>query len=270
MTEKKPFRVLFVSSVAVGLLSAVIRIILTATVYDREYNLYNSGTVLPTVYHVVLVVACVAAVVSALLISGKKQTLCSMRFSTFTVFTAFFTGFAMAGASLLSLFVILRERIAGASEIPALETAIAVVQLISSIYFFSLVKLKGERKNSLAIMSFFPAACAILQVMKVYFDRKVLVSSPAKSITEIAFVAIALYFLNESRIQLNIFSEKMFMAASSAAIILVLTACLPAVIFPSLLLISDSVAFSDTLVGIAIALFIMSRTFDVTFDKKKA
>ena len=87
MNETSKLRLLLAGSVGAAVISAAIRILLTLTCFDAYYGVYEHGAVLPTVYHVFLLLLlaglCVGGVLFPQSASRTKRCRCVTALSSF-------------------------------------------------------------------------------------------------------------------------------------------------------------------------------------------
>ncbi len=243
----------FAITAIASLISVIVRCVLTATVLDAEYGVYRNGELLPVFYHIILALACIAFAVVAFLKTPQRDTRYSIPNSDFTVFACFAAAFLMfLRIALLSYNIVILG--ANYSTFDILEIIFSIPAII---YFIALPINKSN--ILLAITSFSPIAWCAVSLIRVYFDNSLLMTSPNKIISQVALVFGMLYFLNESRNQLGIFSHKFFTASAFAASVMLFTSALPNLFMYDLLAIGDSDSFITYAICAVLGLYIIGR-----------
>ena len=113
----------------------------------------------------------------------------------------------------------------------------------------------------MTVASFFPTAFMAVDVINTYFDTSLLTTSPGKTMHELALLAGMVYFLSESRFQLGRTSAALFYASAPVAVVMLLTATIPELLFPAKLLIGSTDNYLLRAAEAAIGLYILSRMF---------
>ena len=264
MNEKTRLRALLAGSAAAAVISAAIRILITLTAYDSYYNVYEFGTPLPTVYHILLLVMLAGICVCAYLFAPKRDVEAPLAMSDAAVFFSILTGFMFAANALLSLLNIAR----GAS--PALLGILDIVFAVLSVLYFLGLTRKAVKPAAMAILSVAPIAWFSVTLIQIYFDNSVIHSSPAKTIAEIAMLAAMIALLGESRSHLGILGDRFHAIVSLGAPILLLTHALPAIILPGRLLTAYSDSYLHVIIEAAIAFFLWARYAGILTAAKPA
>ena len=265
--------ILPVCATVAAILSVVIRVLLSISSLDADYGVYKRGTVLPTVYHILLAVVCVAFIVppfirmilkkdaSGALIDPKKGDL--------TVFTSCVSAFLIAAVLLTKLY----DVIVGQQTLDRYGILTIVFGIPSIIFFLAILKSGIGHTPGLAFLSLFPIAFMATDLINVYFDKTLLITSPGRTLHELALLSGMLYFLNESRFLLEKSSAPLFYAFAPTAPVMMLTASVPELILPGTLLIGNSDSYILRAAEAAVALFILARLWSAakkTVDVGKA
>ena len=255
--KRKPSQItlLFIVVLVVSLLSVGIRVLLTINCLDAHYGVYRADEILPTIYHVALFIIIILAIAAALLISKRLDQPIKPSVGDFTIFASCISAFMLAASTLLSLYYILiRHRTAS-----IYDWLMIIASIPAIIFFLATIKTKLNSPAAQIFMSFFPVAwCAVL-LIRVYFDTSLLITNPHKTLHQLALLAAMVYFLNESRFLLGRTNNRLFLASSAIAPLLLLSSSLPALILPERLLIGSSDSYIDYAVECALAVFILSR-----------
>ena len=253
--KNKKLSTLLILTLAAALISTGARIAMTLLYLDADYGVYAQGTPVPTITHILTFILCLAAGGLGLFAAKDYPRPTTPNVTSLTVFTSCITAFLIAASSLLSLYNI----VVGGMAADKMTIALIIVSIPAVIYFFALTKTTVKSTPALAMMSFFPTAWFVLRLISVYFDKTLLITSPAKNFHQIALLSIALYMLCESRFILGKPLGKLFFVMISVAPILVFTSSLPAMLFSGRLMIGDSDNFIVYAVEFAMSLFILSR-----------
>ncbi len=255
--NKKALNLFFILTAALALLLSGIRIAMTLLYLEPSYGVYSTDTLLPTLSHILIFVAMLGMAIFGLTISKKYPCPTAPEIGSATTFFSCLNAFLIAAISLISIYNIV-VRHAGAEKF----SVIRIIASIPTVIFF-LVLIKPDKKNSsaLAFMSFFPIAWFADNLLESYFDTTLLITSPAKTIRELALLAAMLYLLCESRFLIERSNGRLFFIMSGIAPIIMITSSLPALILPDLLLVGSSDSFLCYAVELAFALFILARGF---------
>lgn len=244
-------------TLAGALISAGARICAVLLCLDTGYGVYERGSILPTVTHILTFAICAALAVYGFIKAKNYPRPAAPNVGSPTVFTSCVLSFLLAAQTLLSLYNIV---IAGAS--PDKFTVLKIVFSIPSVIFFlSLIKTDVKQTPALAFMSFFPTAWFAVELIEVYFDKSLLITSPAKTFHELALLSVMLYLLCESRFVLSRSDGRLFFVTSGIAPVVILTSALPSLILPDRLLIGSSDSFLICAIECAAALFILTRSW---------
>ena len=244
-------------ALAAALVSAAVRVILTLTELDVKYGVYKRGSVLPTVYHIVLALVCLAFIAVPLIKRKKLGVPEIPKVGDLTVF-----------ASCISAFLIAANIIIAAMDIITKKTAVDVISVLSIVfglgsilYFLANVKSGSRSPAAMTIASFFPTAFMAVDLINTYFDTSLLTTSPGKTMHELALLAGMVYFLSESRFHLGRTLAALFYASAPVAVVMLLTATIPELLFPSKLLIGVTDSYLMRASEAAIGLYVLARMF---------
>lgn len=278
MKEKFNFQSLtvLVASVALAVVSTVVRSVLTLTALDTTYGVYKHGNILPTVYHAVLATALVALVIFAVCKAPKRSPEYTRPQSAFTTFASCVCAFMLIANTLISAYhtiyyivenhAILAEydklKLFMTDEAPLVFSIIEICFAIPAIiYFIGLVGSQTKRTGVLALTSLSPIAWCALCLIRVYFDNSALQVSPNKIMSELAFLAAMIYFLSEARAQLGTINHKIYLASAGIAPVLLTTSAVPNILFSRELSISTTDNSMRYAICAVFALFIWARLF---------
>lgn len=257
MEKKSRAFLLPAAALAAALVSAAVRVILTLTELDVKYGVYKRGSVLPTVYHIVLALVCLAFIAVPLI---NRKTLGVPEIPKVGDLTVF--------ASCISAFLIAANIIIAAMDIITKKTAVDVISVLSIVfglgsilYFLANVKNGSRSPAAMTIASFFPTAFMAVDLINTYFDTSLLTTSPGKTMHELALLAGMVYFLSESRFHLGRTLAALFYASAPAAVVMLLTATIPELLFPSKLLIGVTDSYLMRASEAAIGLYVLARMF---------
>lgn len=253
MNETSKLRLLLAGSVGAAVISAAIRILLTLTRFDAYYGVYEHGAVLPTVYHIFLLLLLAGLCVGGVLFPPKREPDEALPLRDSAVFLSILTGFMMAANALLSLLYIAR------GMTPALLDILSIAFAVLSVLFFLCLTRTGMKPAVLAILSIAPIGWCSVSLIRIYFDNSVMHSSPVKTFSELAMLAAMIALLAESRAHLGILPSRFFAAASLAAPVLLITHAVPAMILPGSLLNASTDSYLHVIIEVSLALFFWAR-----------
>lgn len=245
---------LFLISVCAAVLSVAARIFLTNDFLEK-HGVYAHGTVLPTVYHILLAVAVLTLAIVPITIGRKNNGDALVKTTNPTVFTACISAFMIAVYIFLSIYSISKTD-ASPKIIDTLELVFAAPTVI---FFFLTAFQKDSRTPALAIASLFPGIWAAFGVMKIYFNMELLMNNPDKILGEFALISAMLFFMFEARNQIGIPLKGLYLASTLSAPILLLSASVPNLVCADKLGDGSAVSTVRYMVYIALALFIYSR-----------
>lgn len=254
--EKQSLAML-IASLAIALVSVAVRSVLTLTVLDARYGVYENGNILPTFYHTLLTLSLIALIVFAVLKAPKRQPDYIRPHSDLTIFASCVCAFMLIANAAMTIYYIVVNR--------ATPTTFDILELCFSLpailYFLGLVRSQRKQSAPLALMSMFAIAWCAVCLIRVYFDNTVLQVSPNKIMSEVTFLSAMVYFLSEARAQLGIINHKLYLASAITAPVLLLTSAVPNLLFPKELSIGESDNFMHYAVCVALAIFIWARLF---------
>lgn len=264
MTKKKLTTLLLVFSVLSAILSVISRIYLTYTKLDSEFGVYQRGATIVTVYHIILVLVCIAILVVALAFTKNVSRDYFPSTSAGTTFTASVTAFLLLASLFISLYYIVVQK----SPVLAFDAVELLISFPTIIFFLRAGVSKTKNSVLTAFLSFCPILWSTVCVIRVYFDSSILMTSPNRIMNQIAFIAAMLYFLTESRIHLGISNNRFHVATAAVTPILLLTSAVPNLVCAKLLSIGESDSFMKYAVQAAMALFIYCRLFSYGKNKE--
>lgn len=274
-----PSLTVLIASVALAIISVVMRSVLTLTALDTAYGVYEHGNVLPTVYHAVLAVALIALAIFAAAKAPKRSPEYIRPQCSFTTFASCVCAFMLIANTFVSAYNAIHYIVenyyllAGYDKVKLFMTneAALVFSIIeicfaipSIIYFIGLVRSQTKRTGVLALSSLFPIARCAICLIRVYFDNTALQVSPNKIMCELAFLAAMIYFLAEARSQLGTVNHKVYLASAGIAPVLLTTSAIPNLLFAKELSISASDNSMRYAICAVFALFIWARLFAYT------
>ncbi|MBQ8248899.1 MAG: hypothetical protein IJY93_03320 [Clostridia bacterium] len=275
--------ILLIASLGTALLAVIARSILTQTQLDVKYGVYARDTILPTVFHIALAVILTALVFISLATAPKHSKEYTCPNSNSGIFISSTIAFLLVADILFSLYYIykhieetknispeLLEKMTLLERLPLFDILELVFCIPAIIFFLSFIFEKVKVPAARAFCSFFPTAWCTVCLIRIYFDTTVLNTSPSKTLFEIALLAAMLYFLNESRSLLGIFSHRFYLATATVAPVLLFTSAIPSLLFPTKLLIGESDSFLRCTICAAFAVFIWIRYGAYVSSLKKA
>lgn len=254
---KKNLTGFFLFVLIAAVVSAGARCAMTLLYLDESYGVYQAGIIFPTLTHILTFVLCAAAAVIGLLLSKDLPCPVMPEPGSGVVFASSVTAFLIAASSLYTVYNI----ITGVLTAEKLTIAKLIVSVPAIIFFLALMRPQTRKSPVFAFMSFFPTVWFALAIVEVYFDRTLLITSPAKTFRQLAILSIMLFLLNESRAIIGRQNGILYLVTSGVAPIIVITSSLPALIFSEKLMIGQSDDFLCYAVELAAAVFILARGF---------
>ena len=257
MEKKSRAFILSAAAVVAALVSIAVRVILTLTSLDVKYGVYKRGSVLPTVCHIILALVCLAFIAVPLVKRKKLGVPQIPKVGDLTVFASCISAFLIAADIIILVMNIVTKK----ASADAIGILTIVFGLGSVLYFLANVKSGDRSPAAMTIASFFPTAFMATDLINTYFDTSLLTTSPGKTMHELALLAGMVYFLSESRFQLGRTSAALFYASAPVAVVMLLTATIPELLFPSKLLIGNTDSYLVRAAEAAIGLYVLSRMF---------
>lgn len=254
--EKLPFAML-IGSLVTAFISSTARCALTVTTLDARYGVYESSSILPTLYHAFLIAALIALAVIAFLKAPSREEDYVRAHSDLTVFASFVCAFMLIANAGASIYYIVRN-LSLPSTFDILELCFSPLAIV---YFIGLARSQRKQRAPLALMSMFVIALCAVCLIRVYFDNSALQVSPNKIMNELAFLSAMIYFLSEARAQLGILKHRLYLASALTAPVLLLSSAVPNLLFPRELSIGESDNFMHYAVCVALAIFIWARLY---------
>lgn len=252
--EKLPITFLSIS-IGMAVLAAALRCVLTLTTLDARYGVYETDSVLPIAFHIILATGIAAVSAAAALKVPKRDAGYLIPRSDFTVFASCAAAFLLA----FELFTSLYNTLTSSIEPALFDILEMCFSVPATVFFLALIRTVKKRSAALALTSFFPTAWCAVCLIRIYFDNSVLMTSPNKILGELALLAAMLYFLAEARNQLGIASDRFYLAAASAAPVLLLTSAVPNLLFSDKLSIGTSDSYMRYAIEAVFAIFIWAR-----------
>ena len=249
-------RIAFIASVCSAAAATAARTILTFTLLDANYGVYRHGSILPNIFHIILAAVCIALALMGIFKAPNLSKEHSVPLNTLTAFASFASALLIAARAAEILWF-------GAASLTLgkIEITEAVFAIISALYFIALPIKGGKRSVGLAFASFGPIGWCTVSLIGLYFDKTVLMTSPNKVLGLVSLLSAMLYFLCETRLMTENLSHRYFLAAASAAPVLLITSALPNVVCYGLL----SIGSWDDLIRYAaetvLGLFILARLY---------
>jgi len=251
-------KILFLLSVCASVAAVIFRIILTVTTIEpNKHALYEAGSILPTVFHVFLLIVFAASVFLAFGKTPKKIDAFELKPNNPIQMSAFFLGILFFVDAISMLFIIME----GNDQRSTLDVLEFIFALSSSIYFIGSTFKPELKSHGISLTSLFPVACFAVCLIRIYFDIELLMTDPGRILRQIAFLCAMITFLCEPRERLGIFNHRFFLAASSAAPVIILTSAVPELIFGSKLKVGTSDSTVRSLICIVAALYILAKLY---------
>lgn len=255
--KKNDFMPLFFITAASALLTAIIRIVMTILYLDTEYGVYSNESIFPTLSHILTFLLCLAVGVIGFVKSKEYPRPVLKTPTSMTAFASCVSAFLIAATSLLSLYNIV---VAG-QEADKFTIAKIIVSIPAVIYFLSFLKAELNPSPILAVTSYFPTVWLATVLLEAYFDTSLLITSPAKIFHMLSMLGLMVYMLSESRFIIGMQNGKLFLISGSIAPILAVCANLPSMFLADKLLIGNSDNYLICAAEVAMAVFVLSRTF---------
>ena len=182
MEKKSRAFILPAAAAVTALVSIAVRIILTLTDLDVKYGVYKRGKVLPTIYHIILALVCLAFIVIPLAMRKKLGVPEIPNVGDLSVFASCISAFLIAADIIISVMNIVTKK----ASADAIGILTIVFGLGSVLYFLANVKSGDRSPAAMTIASFFPTAFMATDLINTYFDTSLLTTSPGKTMHELA------------------------------------------------------------------------------------
>jgi len=257
MTTKPIYQLYFRTSVLLTVIAAVGQSLLYFLSFDCSLYLYERGP-MPTVLGVFVLISLIF--MFSYLFAAKKEPLSAVlpaqnRHSTFAGALA---GFFILATLILSVLYYINGLEADALSSP-LAIATTVISVPAACYFFVTALNPSPNPKSHAILGCFLVIWMILYTLTNYFHMEYSINSPLKIYNQLALLAAMFYILQEVRYILEQQRPIQHRAFGFAAMFLLTTHALPALLLTFALKITIT---SDTiyyLAELALALYIFTR-----------
>lgn len=239
---------------AMSVIAAVLRIALTLTSLD-VHGVYVRGAVLPTVYHTLLALTAAAFILCAFKFIPNRTDSHRHPTSEISVFMSFLIGFLFIADAVITLYNILK----GNPSLTRFDTLELIFSIPSAVYFIACALKPKLSSAAVALTSVFPTAWCAVCLIRIYFDKSLLMTDPGRILAEMSLLAAMIAFLSESRAQLGKFSHRFFMAATPTASVLLFGSAIPDLILSDKLMLGTSGSLLRSAICLALALFFVIR-----------
>lgn len=265
-STKKLLFPLLLASLVLGVVLAGLRIILMDNYYDTSERLYKSGTDLPQVFFIVLVLAFFLTGACAFFIKPNKFNKKLPKVNLSIVFSSSFCGFLFISSCILQLYYFLSSvRQSGIAIFTVSYYCMILFGLLSSLYFFRISSTSHLKRLSLKFTSIFPVLWGIFYLLFLYFDKSVVINNPEREIVQFGVIAAMFYFISEARYQLGISIPRLYFAVSLASIIIICVSCIPNIILTVQGIVSFTPHTIYSFVQLGILSYIVTRILSFTF-----
>ncbi len=254
--KTSPLSLLYRAACAFASLAVLLRAILTLTMLDEKYGVYEHGAILPTVFHIFLALGCAALAIFGLRLAKDYKAPKPPKVTPMTVFTAVLTALLIAADAILSLFSMLSS--GAALDVKSLLPLIVAIPAV--IYLLSFAK-ETKNRTALALLSLFPIICIAIAMIEVYFDMTTLNTSPNKILAELSSLAAMAALLTEPRCLLEKPAGRLLLGAAPVAVVLLTTSAVPNLLFPGRLAIGATDSFLSYAIQLGFALFLLARLY---------
>ncbi len=257
--NKKPLsipKILFLSCISASAVAVIFRMILTATLIEpKKHALYKAGSIMPDVFHIFLLLVTVAAICVSLFMTPKKTDAFTLRSGTPMQVTGFILGILYFVDAIAVFFIIMDA----SSARPIFEILELAFALASSIFFMGTTFKPQLKSLGISLTSLFPVAWFAICLIRIYFDNDLLMTDPGRILRQIAFLAAMVACLCEPRERLGIFNHRFFLAASTAAPVILLASAVPEIVYSKKLMLGTSDSTVRSLICIVIAFHLISK-----------
>lgn len=174
--------------------------------FDAETGFYLADAALPKTLQYGLFAVAVLYVLAYFIPRLTKTSEFELKPpSSVIVFASAYTGFvffAFILSGVKSYLKIMKDR--NLLKNPDFFDIIIIILAIpAAMHFFSKITADGRRSDKRAILGLMPVLWCLAYVFILYFDRTILINNPHKILTQITFVAMALFLLFEARFPLG-------------------------------------------------------------------
>ncbi len=260
---------LILTTLTVGPVFAVLRILLMTNYYDTEEKLYKFGTDLPEIFLTVLALTFLIIGVCALFIKTNNFNTVLPEANIPITFSGAFCGFLFISSTVLqgvyfAPAVFSHDK--GAFKI--LFVLMLVFGLMSSLYFFKVSATSKLNFLDIKYLSFCPMLWAIFYLIFTYFDESVIINNPERELVHLAAITSMLFFTAESRYHLGIAKPKIYFSIAMISAVAIFAISVPNVILTA----SGTLGFTTHTIysfcQIGILLYIITRLFSFTTAKE--
>ncbi len=265
-STKKLLFPLLLAAIILGLVLSVLRVVLMDCYYDTSERLYKSGTDLPQIFSVVLLLAFLLTGACAFFIKPNKFNKILPEVNLSIIFSSSFCGFLFISACVLQLYYFLSSVRQSNDVIFSVSYYCMIIfGLLSSLYFFRISSTSRLKGLSLKFTSVFPVIWCIFYLLFIYFDNSVVLNNPERRIIQLGIISVMFYFISEARYQLDISVPRLYFALSLASIIIICVSCVPNIILTVQGIVNFTPHTIYSFVQLGILSYIVTRLLSFTF-----
>jgi hypothetical protein len=248
-------------SAAAGLLQAYLFLVY----YDGELNLYKTGTRLPEIFYICVLI-CALFCASSYFIFKKNGGPANLpQAGRVITFTAVLSGLLLLFSALFSAYYYFKGFYTG---ITPLRAAAYIAAVPASFYFIITAMSRSPKRNITVLLGISTIIWAALYLMCIYFDMTSPLNSPIRILNQLSLITIMLYFTFEVRYLLGIPRPKLYFPTALLAVLFISISSGSDIIlmFTSVRTSSQETVFRIT--EAAVMLYIASRAGSIAFKAK--
>lgn len=218
--------------------------------YTDRYGVYTRNTPIVHILDIVVFVAVAAFALIPFIFSNSFKDKTVQKPTKLSVFACAELGFMFIATSSLSFFNMVSQ-----VNFPIKQTIMAITGILGGIGFIMNIFLADRQKSLRSFFSFMPIIWSLTCLFEVYFDMDILITSPNRAYAQTALLAMALFFLANSREMLGICEPRLFFAGATTATVLCTVCALPNILCSRLLAQGPSDKPETYVVMLAVALY---------------
>lgn len=259
-------------SLTAAVAAACVQLFLLLTDYDFTLGLYNSGSTLPSLFAVLLLVAVTALLTLPLV--GRKIAMAPALppVGRGLTFISALTGFALIATVVMQLFLGLAFNTELEGWKSSLAAVLGVAMLIfaapSAAYFIVMAVRRDPYRRSTTALGFCPVLWSATYLMCVYFDTSTTLNNPLRIIEQAALISIMVFLLMELRYLIGRASPHLYMMFGMITLVMVTASSLPTLILTLAMKMPVSVDTIYDAAKLCIAAYTAVRVGSVIRDKE--
>ena len=216
MKEKNTVKVYQLATFCLAALATALQTCAVLLDYDPAMSVYRSLSGLGVIVGWLLFVFVLMAGSSLFLLPKKMGRTPLSPCGSGLALAAAISGAATVGASL----VVAADAASMKGSIAGVSLVMAVTAFPAGVYLILTALCRRGGDKPLAIFGFFPVIWASLGLIRIYFDRTSAINDPVKTLLQVSYAAIMLYFLAELRTRVGKGGGRLRFACGAISLIL--------------------------------------------------